>query len=137
MQSICLQKKCIECCRNTNMHLTHEDIHRIIQAGYAESYFSIERKGWIQLKNSKKRCIFHDGNYCQIYAIRPVGCRLYPIVYDVESKSAIYDKGCPFPSFLPLSKITIIQLKILISLLFNEREKLQIISPSDKTKKEK
>ncbi|MFX1495149.1 MAG: hypothetical protein ACFFBZ_12760, partial [Promethearchaeota archaeon] len=32
---------------------------------------------------------------CNIYEIRPQGCKFYPILYDNEEKICIYDEECP------------------------------------------
>jgi Fe-S-cluster containining protein len=41
------------------------------------------------------RCFFLDeDNRCKIYEYRPLGCRIYPIVLDLE-RGAVVDDLCP------------------------------------------
>ena len=34
-------------------------------------------------------------NQCNIYEIRPFGCRFYPIIYDPNNNRCILDQDCP------------------------------------------
>jgi len=90
--------KCIECgicCLNTEMELLAEDIERITSAGYKLEEFAVERDGIYRLKNVDGHCVFYDASTrkCKIYNIRPIGCRLYPLIYDGEKIEA--DRTCP------------------------------------------
>lgn len=78
------------------MLLTSEDVKRIEMLGFSKTYFCIEREGFIVLKNNKNFCVFYDVNTkrCKIYEDRPIGCRFYPIIYDVEHKCVTVDKLC-------------------------------------------
>ncbi|WP_457550278.1 YkgJ family cysteine cluster protein, partial [Archaeoglobus sp.] len=41
-------------------------------------------------------CYFLDeSNRCRIYEHRPIGCRIYPVVLDVETGKAVVDDLCP------------------------------------------
>jgi Fe-S-cluster containining protein len=85
------------------MPLLKEDLQRISMLGFKESYFSIESKGSVVLRNSDKgRCVFHDGKQCTIYQNRPAGCKLYPVVFDEELSHPVKDKLCPFSNEFPL-----------------------------------
>ncbi|RLG78751.1 MAG: hypothetical protein DRO13_06790 [Thermoprotei archaeon] len=50
-----------------------------------------------RLKNIDGHCIFLDPstNMCTIYEHRPLGCRLYPLVYDVDRDEVSLDTTCP------------------------------------------
>jgi len=78
------------------MIVSNEDINRIEQCGYKKKDFVIIKNGWKQLKNKNHRCVFHDGTKCIIYKNRPVGCQLYPVIFDMDTKEPILDKDCPY-----------------------------------------
>ena len=120
MDTICTKKNCHLCCNQTNMHLTQTDILRITQQYPSTSFFTQTKDGWLQLKNHSGRCIFHDGNECTIYPIRPTGCRLYPLSFDIDQQKAIYDSICPYPESFPTTNEKINQLHQLIKILFTE-----------------
>lgn len=90
--------KCIECgicCIGTEMELLAEDIERITSAGFKLEDFAVEKDGIYRLKNVDGHCVFYDTSTrrCKIYDIRPVGCRLYPLIYDGEKVDV--DRTCP------------------------------------------
>ena len=122
MSNCCLETKCIQCCVKTNMILTSHDIQTIQNMGYQYDFFVVEHNGWLQLKNRKGRCVFHDGTVCSIYPQRPKGCTLYPVVYDKDNACAILDWECPQRHCFSLSKRNIQQLAMLVRILENERE---------------
>lgn len=96
MKSVCLDIKCIQCCKETKMLLSDNDINRIKKLGYTYDFFVEKNKGWLQLKNKEGLCVFHNGIKCSIYKNRPEGCQLYPIIYDKDNNCAILDKECPY-----------------------------------------
>jgi Fe-S-cluster containining protein len=85
----------------TEMPLLKEDIDRIINIGYKD--FFEERDGYIRLKNVDDQCIFLKNGQCSIYMHRPTGCRLYPAIYDADTKIVILDKECPHYSIFGLT----------------------------------
>ncbi|MCJ7697381.1 MAG: YkgJ family cysteine cluster protein [Thermoplasmata archaeon] len=121
MSNRCLETKCIQCCKETNMLLSYHDIEKIQKLGYDHAFFLREHGGWLQLKNSQGRCVFHTGEKCTIYEHRPKGCSFYPIVYDKDNNGAILDSECPQKLCFPLIKSKIQQLLHLISTLERER----------------
>ncbi len=126
MTNCCLETNCTRCCIKTNMVLTTRDIQTIEKAGYEARIFVSERNGWLQLKNSKGRCVFHNGTICTIYDHRPKGCVLYPVVYDKDSGCAFLDSECPQILCFPLSKTKEQQINILVHHLEKERrERMQ------------
>jgi uncharacterized protein len=79
------------------MLLLDDDVKRIVGLGFEESDFAISSDGFKMLRNSSKgRCVFHDGKQCTIYANRPVGCRLYPLVFNENLNRPVKDRLCPF-----------------------------------------
>ena len=91
----CLE--CGDCCLETEMLLSKKDIDRLEKKGFKTKYFSRQNnEGYIVLKNRKGHCIFFDPEQkkCNIYEDRPLGCRLYPIIFD-DMKGIIVDTLCP------------------------------------------
>jgi len=93
--SPCLRHSCVACCIETEMPLTEDDLKRIEKLGFKRSDFTIEAEGETRLKNKAKKCFFLEDNRCKIYESRPEGCRIYPLVYDVDSHRFVYDPVCP------------------------------------------
>jgi Fe-S-cluster containining protein len=80
------------------MLLLDEDVQRIVDLGFEESYFArASSDGFKMLKNSSAgRCVFHDGKKCAIYSNRPAGCKLYPVIFDENLNRPVKDRLCPF-----------------------------------------
>lgn len=87
--------KCGICCIGTEMELLVEDILRITSKGYKLEDFAEERDGVYRLKNVNGHCVFYDPDtkMCKMYDIRPIGCRLYPLIFDGEKVDI--DRTCP------------------------------------------
>ncbi|MEM3703943.1 MAG: YkgJ family cysteine cluster protein [Candidatus Bathyarchaeia archaeon] len=87
---------CGKCCYETEMELSSEDIKRLVDAGYSPEDFIIIRDGVSRLRNVDGWCYFYSPaeKKCRVYSIRPLGCRLYPVVY-VEREGAALDEFCP------------------------------------------
>ena len=88
---------CCRCCWDTQMILTREDLERISREGYeVEEFAVIDSKGLYRLRNVNGHCIFlnPDSCRCRIYHARPVGCRIYPVVY-LEGEGPTVDGECP------------------------------------------
>jgi Fe-S-cluster containining protein len=91
----CAKHQCVLCCVKTEMPLSHSDMERISKLGYNVKDFAVKsRNGW-QLKNRFGRCVFLSSSGCIIYAHRPEGCKLYPLVFDEESRQNVKDDICP------------------------------------------
>jgi len=103
------------------MVLTNQDIQTIEKLGYKTDFFVADIKSWFQLKNTKGRCVFHNGTICVIYDHRPEGCRLYPVVYQKDDDKAILDNDCPQRHCFIITKEKSQQLLILIQTLEDER----------------
>lgn len=78
------------------MPLTEEDIERIESIGYNRRDFTIKIDGIYRLRNVNGKCFFLDeNNRCKIYEHRPLGCRIYPLVLDLDRGVVVVDKLCP------------------------------------------
>jgi len=87
---------CGECCKDTEMMLSEEDVKRIERLGLKRNEFSYEKDGFLFLKNKDGFCVFYNKEQkrCNIYPYRPLGCRFYPIIFDLEDQRVIVDKLC-------------------------------------------
>lgn len=87
---------CGKCCRETGMELSSDDVKRLVDAGYRPEDFIVIREGVLRLKNVDGWCYFYSpaDKRCRVYRIRPMGCRLYPVVY-VEGEGIMLDELCP------------------------------------------
>jgi Fe-S-cluster containining protein len=101
LKNVCKTHHCVACCYHTEMLLLDEDVRRIIGLGFEKSYFVTSSDGFKMLKNSSEgRCVFHDGKLCTIYANRPSGCKLYPVIFNENLNRPVKDRLCPYsPEF--------------------------------------
>ena len=92
----CSIHNCVKCCIDTNMPLTDLDVERLSKHGYRFIDFIVKRGGERHLKNVNGRCVFLGDDGCLIYAYRPEGCRLYPLVYNEEWGDVFIHDLCPY-----------------------------------------
>ena len=87
---------CGKCCERTEMELSSHDIRRLEGAGYHRDQFSVLDNHVIRLMNVDGWCYFYSfaERKCRVYRNRPLGCRLYPVVYSVD-EGAMVDGLCP------------------------------------------
>jgi len=78
------------------MPLTMEDIRRITALGFKVDEFAIFNGYYWQLRNINGHCYFLNPktNKCKIYPYRPIGCKIYPIIY-IENIGVSVDSECP------------------------------------------
>jgi len=91
----CLQ--CGICCEETEMLLSNNDIERLRRKGYDPNFFAwINKEGYALLRNISGVCVFFDAKKrrCKERAVRPLGCRIYPVMQD-EEFGIVVDEGCP------------------------------------------
>ncbi len=92
--SICMKHSCHLCCLETEMELTGSDIERLENEGH-EGFYR-ETEDIRTLMNRDGRCIFLGGdNLCSVYRYRPMGCRSYPLMMDLETYEGVLDELCP------------------------------------------
>jgi hypothetical protein len=78
------------------MLLSNEDIERLESKGFRKGLFArFDKQGYAKLRNRDGHCVFYDveKRRCKVYADRPFGCRLYPVIYD-ETKGIVVDSIC-------------------------------------------
>ena len=78
------------------MLLCEKDIARLEKKGFRKTHFvKYDNQGYAQLKNRAGYCVFYDPEKCRcnVYAFRPSGCRVYPVILD-EEKGVILDDIC-------------------------------------------
>ena len=94
-------ENCGECCLETEMILSIEDIELIknnFQDRIRKRDFVFKNKNeQFQLKNIDNHCVFLDfsAKKCKIYEFRPQGCRFYPLIYNINNKKCLLDDDCP------------------------------------------
>ena len=79
------------------MLLSRADIRLLENAGYdREKFVRVNRQGFAQLRNSRGYCVFYqtEKHRCKVYTQRPLGCRIYPVIYS-EEEGVIVDYLCP------------------------------------------
>ena len=78
------------------MELSSDDIRRLEDAGYHRDQFSVLDNHAIRLMNVDGWCYFYSlaERKCRVYRNRPLGCRLYPVVYSVD-EGFVVDELCP------------------------------------------
>ncbi len=78
------------------MELLPEDIERLISLGFRLRDFACYKAGYVRLKNVNGHCVFFDerAKSCRIYPYRPIGCRLYPLIFD-DVLGVTIDEECP------------------------------------------
>ncbi len=88
--------RCGECCKETEMLLSNQDIERLEKRGYARnSFVRFDEQGYATLKNVGGNCYFFDSDRvtCRERANRPLGCRIYPVMLD-EDRGIVVDDFC-------------------------------------------
>jgi Fe-S-cluster containining protein len=79
------------------MLLSSKDIERLERKGYNRDFFvCFDSEGYATLRNYRGYCVFYDAEKrrCKVRALRPSGCRIYPVIYD-EDKGITVDPICP------------------------------------------
>jgi len=87
---------CGICCEETMMELSVDDIKRLEDKGFRLEDFTVQNDGVTQLRNVGGYCYFYNraDKKCKVYADKPIGCCIYPVVYLVN-EGMIVDELCP------------------------------------------
>ena len=116
----CLNHHCFLCCKNTEMPLTKIDIERLKQTDYKPNDFTVKVDGEIRLRNVSGNCYFLLDGLCSAYDKRPEGCRLYPLVFDENTKNYLLDSFCPYRREFKVTRSNMDKLKMLLEELDKE-----------------
>jgi len=116
---------CGKCCEETEMWLSEADIEELEIAGYCrEDFIHYDNQGIAQLRNRDGYCVFYDKalRRCKAYRHRPLGCRIYPVVYS-EDEGIIVHNLCPMKETVSRKEIKQNggRLLELLQRIFNER----------------
>ena len=117
----CITYNCVDCCIETEMNLTKDDISRIEDAGYKSLDFVLTKEGESFLSNVNGRCYFLTNSGCSIYHLKPKGCCLYPLVYDEENNSVFLDPLCPHKEEFKIEKRDIQKMLKTMKKLYEEK----------------
>ncbi len=125
----CLFRDCHQCCLETEMLLTTDDLAKLIDAGYSPEDFCYtprEADGFWQLKNVDGRCYFlSESGKCTVYPIRPEGCRLYPLILTLDTNEVVVDDDCREQEWFEkqvYERQQVMEVHNLVSTLLLERE---------------
>jgi len=79
------------------MMLSEDDIERLESLGYSRQEFTVEKRGFIFLRNINGHCFFLNPATmkCKVYDYRPTGCKFYPIIYSIRGGKCVVDEDCP------------------------------------------
>jgi Fe-S-cluster containining protein len=105
------------------MLLSSDDIKKIEQLGFKKDFFVVQKDGWLMLKNHDGKCVFHDGSRCTIYDNRPVGCKLYPVIFDKDENCAVFDNDCLHRNCFEMSETIINKLYAVVRKVEYEKSK--------------
>jgi Fe-S-cluster containining protein len=86
------------------MPLTGADMRRLESAGHDMNRVAVLDDEWVpQLRMVDGHCVFLDPlKGCTVHAVRPEGCRLYPLVWDRDVGRVVRDDViCPFRNEFP------------------------------------
>jgi len=92
--------RCGVCCEKTEMILSNADVESLEAMGYdRQKFVRQDRHGFIRLRNHHGFCVFYNVERCRcrIYKHRPLGCRIYPIMYS-KQEGIIVDDLCAMMS---------------------------------------
>jgi Fe-S-cluster containining protein len=98
---------CGLCCEKTEMLLSSADVERLERAGYdRQKFVRFDKHGYVRLKNRRGFCVFYNVEKCRckIYKHRPLGCRIYPVIYS-EQEGIVVDDLCPMKSTISESEL--------------------------------
>jgi Fe-S-cluster containining protein len=98
---------CGLCCEKTEMLLSSADVERLERAGYdRQKFIRSDKHGYVRLKNRRGFCVFYDVEKCccKIYGHRPLGCRIYPVIYS-ELEGIVVDDLCPMKNTISESEL--------------------------------
>jgi hypothetical protein len=83
------------------MQLTQADLAQLeeVTGQPWRDFAAYDGHAHVILKNRGGHCIFFSptDKKCIVYDARPLGCQIYPLVYDTDAGKCAYDEDCPHP----------------------------------------
>jgi len=116
----CIGVGCHDCCLETRMPLSIADIGRLRGLGYSLADFVVVSGGERRLRNVDGHCFFLGVDGCRVYEVRPLGCRLYPLVVDGGGRVMV-DAGCRHRGEFGLDSGSVRRLRVFVKRLRRER----------------
>lgn len=86
------------------MTLTEADVSLLESAGHSD-FVRLNSRGDLELKSRSGRCVFLTEEGCGVYELRPEGCRLFPLILDIQSNRVIRDECCPHWRDFPIDVV--------------------------------
>lgn len=126
-ESPCRAHGCALCCYDTEMPVTEDDVARLVALGHDRAAFTtVGAEGWLHLATVEpaegmpgRPCYFLKDGACSVYAARPQGCRIYPIVLN-ESSRLVRDEDCPHRAEFPVDPAAKRRIQRILSALDRE-----------------
>jgi Fe-S-cluster containining protein len=112
------------------MLVSGADIRLLEKSGYAkERFVQLNMEGFAQLRNRNGYCVFYaDADHrCRVYNVRPLGCRIYPVIYS-EEEGVVVDDLCPQRDSVSRKEVAI-KAKKLMTLLRKIDDEAAKLSP--------
>jgi len=71
------------------------------------TFLRFDTHGYAKLQNRKGCCVFYDADKgaCRVYADRPQGCHIYPVVHS-EEEGTMVDSLCPMKTTVTDAEMT-------------------------------
>lgn len=133
----CGFRDCYQCCIETEMILTKEDVAKIEKnTNRKREDFLLpteQTDGFMQLKNVEskigRKCFFlSDKGKCTIYKFAPNGCKLYPLILNLETDEVMIDIDCREREWFNDQKYLqdqVVSVRILVNNLLLENEEIE------------
>jgi Fe-S-cluster containining protein len=90
------------------MMLSGADIKLLEKVGYdRKKFMRFDKQGYARLRNQRGFCVFYsfEKHRCRVYKHRPLGCRVYPVIYS-EEEGIILDDLCPMRNTISEAEMT-------------------------------
>ncbi|MFW9919529.1 MAG: YkgJ family cysteine cluster protein [Candidatus Thorarchaeota archaeon] len=91
------------CCTQGGTVATKLEVDRVIEAGYSNRFIEIAEDCYVSDFGDDLICLYLKDSACEIYPVRPLACRKYPILTtDGEAHFLVH---CPLTQYLSKTDI--------------------------------
>lgn len=87
-----------QCCKLGGAVATKNEIDAIAELGYPNHFFKLSNDVYGLDWGSNGRCVYLNDSGCSIYPVRPLGCRMFPVVQTINHDVILVK--CPLASSL-------------------------------------